>query len=198
MKARRRARRIVLEALYEIDLAHHPPHEVLARRLQERTSENAAPDSAPPDSATPDSAPPDNATLDSATPDSATPDSATPDSATLDSAVLDRATIEFAYRLLNGILANQEQMDRLIKRYAPEWPLDQMAVIDRNVLRIAIFEFLIDTETPVKVAINEAVELAKLYGSDSAPRFINGVLGTLAEQTAQLRQELAPAAHPAT
>ena len=65
-----------------------------------------------------------------------------------------------------------------------------MAVIDRNVLRIAIFEFLIDTETPVKVAINEAVELAKLYGSDSAPRFINGVLGTLADQIPQLRQEL--------
>jgi transcription termination factor NusB len=110
MKARRRARRIVLEALYEIDLAHHPPHEVLARRLQERTSENAAPDSAPPDSATLDSAPPDSAPL-----DSATPESATLDSAALNSATLDRATIEFAYRLLNGILANQEQMDRLIK-----------------------------------------------------------------------------------
>jgi N utilization substance protein B len=65
-----------------------------------------------------------------------------------------------------------------------------MAVIDRNILRIAIYEFLIDGETPVKVAINEAVELAKTYGSDSAPRFINGVLGTLAEQIPDLRQEL--------
>ena len=81
-------------------------------------------------------------------------------------------------------------MDTLITRYAPEWPLDQMAVIDRNVLRIAIFEFLIDSDTPVKVAINEAVELAKLYGSDSSPRFINGVLGSLAEQIPVLREEL--------
>jgi N utilization substance protein B len=61
-----------------------------------------------------------------------------------------------------------------------------MAVIDRNVLRIAIFEFLIDGRTPIKVAINEAVELAKTYGSDSAPRFVNGVLGTLADQVIPL------------
>jgi N utilization substance protein B len=72
-----------------------------------------------------------------------------------------------------------------------------MAVIDRNVLRIAIFEFLVDTETPVKVAINEAVELAKLYGSDSAPRFINGVLGSLADQIPQLRRELLASSEPA-
>ena len=81
-------------------------------------------------------------------------------------------------------------MDTLIARYAPEWPLDQMAVIDRNILRIAIFEFMIGRLTPVKVAINEAVELAKTYGSDSAPRFINGVLGTLADQAPDLRDEL--------
>ncbi len=80
-------------------------------------------------------------------------------------------------------------MDVLIARYAPEWPLDQMAVIDRNILRIAIFEFYIGGETPVKVAINEAVELAKTYGSDSAPRFINGVLGTLAEQIAHPKEK---------
>jgi N utilization substance protein B len=85
-------------------------------------------------------------------------------------------------------------MDRLIARYAPEWPLDQMAVIDRNILRIAIYEFLITDETPVKVAINEAVELAKVYGSDSAPRFINGVLGTLADELSQLKSEVQPVA----
>jgi N utilization substance protein B len=82
-------------------------------------------------------------------------------------------------------------MDRLIARYAPEWPLDQMAVIDRNVLRIAMYEFLVTDETPVKVAINEAVELAKVYGSDSAPRFINGVLGTLADHLEELKREVA-------
>ena len=70
-----------------------------------------------------------------------------------------------------------------------------MAVIDRNILRMAIFEFLISGETPIKVAINEAVELAKTYGSDSAPRFVNGVLGTLADQIPTLRQEIF-AAHP--
>ena len=98
---------------------------------------------------------------------------------------------DFASRLIVGILKYQERMDTIISRYAPEWPLDQMAVIDRNILRIAIYEFLIDGETPVKVAINEAVELAKTYGSDSAPRFVNGVLGTLADEADGLRQELA-------
>lgn len=97
---------------------------------------------------------------------------------------------EFASTLIRGILKYQEKMDKIIARYAPEWPLDQMAVIDRNILRIAIYEFLIDGETPVKVAINEAVELAKGYGSDSAPRFVNGVLGTLADEADMLRDEL--------
>lgn len=97
--------------------------------------------------------------------------------------------VEFAAHLLHGVIRYQEEIDTLIARYAPEWPLDQMAVIDRNILRIAIFEFLIDGETPVKVSINEAVELAKTYGSDSAPRFINGVLGTLADQLLTLKEE---------
>jgi N utilization substance protein B len=98
---------------------------------------------------------------------------------------------EFASHLVQGVLKNMAGMDVLIARYAPEWPLEQMAVIDRNVLRIAIFEFIASEDTPVKVAINEAVELAKTYGSDSAPRFINGVLGTLAEKIEPLRAELA-------
>lgn len=103
---------------------------------------------------------------------------------------MENAGIEFANRLVNGVIEHLDEMDRLIARYAPEWPLDQMAVIDRNILRIAIYEFLIDGETPIKVAINEAVELAKTYGSDSAPRFINGVLGTLADQVSDLKQEI--------
>ena len=103
---------------------------------------------------------------------------------------MEKTGVEFASKLIQGVIAHQEEMDTLIARYAPEWPLDQMAVIDRNILRMAIFEFLIDGETPVKVAINEAVELAKTYGSDSAPRFINGVLGTLADQIPTLRENL--------
>lgn len=103
---------------------------------------------------------------------------------------MENAGVEFATRLVNGVIEHLDEMDRLISRYAPEWPLDQMAVIDRNILRIAIYEFLVDGETPVKVAINEAVELAKTYGSDSAPRFINGVLGTLADQIPDLKHEI--------
>lgn len=87
----------------------------------------------------------------------------------------------FARQLVTGVLQNRDRLDELIHRYAPEWPVDQIAVIDRNVLRIAIYEFDIARITPLKVAINEAIELAKTYGADSAPRFINGVLGALAE-----------------
>jgi N utilization substance protein B len=86
----------------------------------------------------------------------------------------------FARELITGVMKHQAELDELIQRYAPEWPVDQMAVVDRNVLRIAIYEFFISKATPIKVAINEAVELAKLFGSDSAPRFVNGVLGALA------------------
>jgi N utilization substance protein B len=68
-------------------------------------------------------------------------------------------------------------LDALIAKYAPEYPVDQLAIVDRNILRLAFFELKNMGDVPVKVAINEAVELAKLYGSDSAPRFINGVLG---------------------
>ncbi|MDX1416071.1 MAG: transcription antitermination factor NusB [Candidatus Promineifilaceae bacterium] len=108
----------------------------------------------------------------------------------LEANALDVTGREFASQLVQGILENMEGTDVLISRYAPEWPLEQMAVIDRNILRIAIYEFIASDETPVKVAINEAVELAKTYGSDSAPRFINGVLGTLAEKIPDLRTEL--------
>jgi N utilization substance protein B len=80
----------------------------------------------------------------------------------------------------------------VIARYAPEWPLDQIAAIDRNILRIATWEFAAQRDTPVKVAINEAVELAKAFGSDSAPRFVNGVLGSLAEHENEVVQFLLP------
>ena len=116
----------------------------------------------------------------------------------LEASPMERAGVEFARQLIHGVIAYQEQMDTLIARFAPEWPLDQMAVIDRNVLRIAIYEFLATDETPVKVAINEAVELAKVYGSDSAPRFINGVLGTLADHQEELRREILRGAEAVT
>lgn len=86
---------------------------------------------------------------------------------------------QFARDLVLGIQTHLAQLDSLIGRYAPEWPVDQIAIVDRNVLRIAIYEILFRQDTPLKVAINEAVELAKQFGSDSSSRFVNGVLGTL-------------------
>ncbi len=95
---------------------------------------------------------------------------------------------EFARQIIFGILPMTSTLDHLIAKYAPEWPLDQIAAIDRNILRMALWEFAVYRETPLKVAINEAVELAKLYGSDSAPRFVNGVLGALAEHQSEIQQ----------
>ena len=97
---------------------------------------------------------------------------------------------EFARQIIFGVLPLTHDIDHLIAKYAPEWPLDQIAAIDRNILRIAFWEFAVKRETPVKVAINEAVELAKLYGSDSASRFINGVLGTLVKHQHEIDQVL--------
>jgi N utilization substance protein B len=93
---------------------------------------------------------------------------------------LNDATLEnFARSIVMGVLPLASILDGTIAKHAPEWPMDQVAAIDRNVLRIALWEIAVDRQTPVKVAINEAVELAKLFGSDSSPRFINGVLGSL-------------------
>jgi len=88
-------------------------------------------------------------------------------------------TRDFVYRLVNGVQDNKQHLDTLIHIHASEWPLDQIAIVDRNILRIAILEFAILEETPIKVAINEAIELAKKFGSDSASRFVNGVLGAV-------------------
>ncbi|MGA2821089.1 MAG: transcription antitermination factor NusB [Anaerolineales bacterium] len=87
----------------------------------------------------------------------------------------------FAHQLMLGVLEHRQELDRMIARYAPEWPVEQIALVDRNILRIALWEFAITGETPTSVAINEAVELAKAFGSETSPRFVNGVLGSLAE-----------------
>jgi N utilization substance protein B len=97
---------------------------------------------------------------------------------------------DFARQIIFGVLPLTSTLDRIIAKYAPEWPLDQIAAIDRNILRMALWEFAVYHDTPIKVAINEAVELAKQFGSDSAPRFINGVLGALADHQHEIRQAL--------
>ena len=94
--------------------------------------------------------------------------------------------IEFFRSIVLGVFPLREDLDGIIADHAPDWPLDQVAVIDRNILRIALWEFAVADDIPLKVAINEAVELAKEFGSDSSGRFVNGVLGSLvsAEGTA--------------
>ena len=86
--------------------------------------------------------------------------------------------VEFAHELLCGVSRSHLGLDNVITRYAPAWPVSQLSVIDRNILRIALFELIYTPETPRKTAINEAVELAKIFGSESSARFVNGVLGS--------------------
>jgi N utilization substance protein B len=132
------ARRIALQALYEIDLAHHDVGEVLAIHLQTQKP---------------------------------------------------RAKVaRYVQELVRGVVEHRPVLDEAIRQYAPEWPLDQIAIIDRNILRIAIYEFAVHARTPVGVAIDEAVELAKMFGADGASSFINGVLGAVADDHAWLKK----------
>jgi transcription antitermination protein NusB len=87
----------------------------------------------------------------------------------------------FADHLVEGTLRERSTIDKLIEKCAPEWPLEQVTAIDRNILRLGIYELMFGNydEVPPKVAINEAIELAKTFGSDSSARFVNGVLGTI-------------------
>lgn len=97
---------------------------------------------------------------------------------------------DFASQIVQGVVPRIGDLDLTIAHHAPEWPLDQVATIDRNILRISLWEIAIDRQTPVKVAINEAVELAKQYGSDSTARFVNGVLGSLVDHLNDIVQTL--------
>jgi N utilization substance protein B len=90
----------------------------------------------------------------------------------------------FVRELVAGVTENKRKIDQQIKHFAPAWPLEQISAIDRNILRLAIFEILVDNKVPVKVAINEAVELAKTFGSEGSAKFINGVLGSISSLSA--------------
>jgi N utilization substance protein B len=127
--ARRRARALVLQALYEIDSSGHGEEEVLAVLLPDKGLS------------------PENNT--------------------------------FVHELVSGVTKNRGELDEKIKSFATAWPIDQMSIVDRSILRLAIYELLIDNRVPVKVAINEAVELAKGFGSDNSARFVNGVLSSV-------------------
>jgi len=90
--------------------------------------------------------------------------------------------IAFASTLVHGVLTRGNELDAIIRKHAPEWPVDQLAIVDRNILRMALYELQHNPDVPIKVAVNEAVELAKAFGSDTAPRFVNGVLGAFLQE----------------
>ena len=85
----------------------------------------------------------------------------------------------FTRWLVTGVQANSKELDVHIQHFAPAWPVDQLSLVDRCLLRLAVYELTIGRDTSPKIVINEAVELAKLFGGESSPRFINGVLGSL-------------------
>lgn len=97
---------------------------------------------------------------------------------------------DFTHQIVFGVWPVRNELDEFISEQAPDWPMEQVATIDRNIIRIALWEFAVSSITPIKVAINEAVEMAKVYGSDSTPRFVNGVLGSLASRENEIRQSL--------
>ena len=86
---------------------------------------------------------------------------------------------QFAKKIIKDVNKNIKEIDQLISQYAPQWPIEQIMIIDRNILRIGIYELRYDTGVPPKVAINEAIELAKNFGGPSSSRFVNGVLGAI-------------------
>jgi len=127
--ARRKARSIALQALYEIDSTRHEMEAVVGRLLAEGG--------------------------------------------------LSQENNTFVSELVSQVIRNKEKIDGNIQKFATAWPIEQIPIIDRNILRLAIFEILFDNKVSVKVAINEAVELAKKFGSDNSPKFVNGVLGSI-------------------
>jgi len=132
-RARRRARVLAMQTLYEADVSAHLPAEVLQRLSEEIHAEEAV--------------------------------------------------FHYARELVAGIVRHRARIDEQIRSHAPAWPIAQMSAIDRNLLRIGIYELAYNSSTiPVGVAISEAVELAKRYGSDSSSRFVNGVLGRVAAE----------------
>ena len=128
---RRKARKMALQALYEVDSVGHPWDEVIGRYMKgTRLSGEAA---------------------------------------------------SFVRGLVDGVRDNTERIDSIISYFAPSWPVSQLSVVDRSLLRLAVYELMIEGVSPPKVVINETVELAKVFGSESSLKFVNGVLGSVLE-----------------
>ncbi len=110
--------------------------------------------------------------------------------ALIDDNPMSSRSIRYMRKLVSGIVAVWGDLDQTLQQYAPEWPLDQVAIVDRNVLRLALFELAFRENVPVKVVIDEAVQLAGLFGADGSMRFVNGVLGSLVNDVDKIRQTL--------
>ena len=104
--------------------------------------------------------------------------------------VMDETLKQFISQIVSGVVKYKQNLDEFIADFAPDWPIDQVAVIDRNLLRITLWELAVYRKTPVKVVVNEAVELAKLFGSDGSSRFINGVLGGFIENLQEIKFDM--------
>lgn len=95
----------------------------------------------------------------------------------------------FVENTVKGVVDNISKIDKLITKYATEWPLDQITIVDRNILRIGVFELLLNDDIPPKVAINEAIEIAKTFGGESSGKFVNGVLGAIYKDMPKTEKE---------
>ena len=101
----------------------------------------------------------------------------------------------FVKSIINGVIKHEAEIDGYITKYATEWPLDQITIVDRNILRIGVYELIFDQDIPSKVAINEAIEIAKTFGGESSGKFVNGVLGAIYKDVADtLKKTEKPAA----
>lgn len=104
----------------------------------------------------------------------------------------------FTKELVKGVLTNLAAIDKYIIKYATEWPLEQITIVDRNVLRLGVYELVFDQNIPAKVAINEAIEIAKAFGGDASGKFINGVLGAILKNLPPKAIDQAPTETPST
>ncbi len=101
----------------------------------------------------------------------------------------DENAFSFGKELVRGVVAHREELDRIIQKYTPHWPLERMNLTDKNILRIALYEFLYRPDIPPVVSINEAIELAKIFGTDESPGFVNGVLDQIYKNEIQKREK---------
>jgi len=99
---------------------------------------------------------------------------------------------DFILNLIKKSIEKLSEIDKNIEKFAPQWPIEKMTVIDRNILRLGIFELLFSCQTPPKVVINEAIEIAKTFGSSNSPKFVNGVLGAIYEEIKKEKSETKP------